>query len=403
MIPRPDYIEQLDRWRDKDLIKVVTGVRRCGKSTLLALYAEYLKAAGVDPDRIISINLEQLEYEHLLDYHELHDEILAQAKPNEMNYVFIDEVQNVPEFQRAVDSLYTRDNIDLYITGSNALMLRGSLATLLSGRFIEVSLLPLSFKEFYGALTPIEGISASRAYDRYVSMGGMPGAFAQTSDSLTLYDYLEGILNTVLFKDVAQRLNIANAHGLDALVTYLFDNIGNLTSAKGIADFVTSQGTKISANTVSEYIGGLVDSYIFYPTKRFDLRGKRILKLQEKYYGVDMGMRRMVLSGRQCDRGRILENVVFLELKRRYKNVYIGKVGDLEIDFIIEEAHGYRYYQVAETAAPSTTLDRELRALRSTQDDHPKYLLTMDDVDEISHQGIHQVNVIDWLLGTAGT
>lgn len=396
MIPRPDYIEQLDRWRDRDLIKVVTGVRRCGKSTLLQLYAEHLRAGGVDPGRIITINLEQLEYEHLLDYHKLHDEILARAKPGEMNYVFIDEVQNVPEFQRAVDSLYTRDNLDLYITGSNALMLRGTLATLLSGRYIEVSMLPLSFKEFCSASDA--SASRQRLYDRYISTGGMPGAFTQADGSLSLYDYLEGILSTVLFKDVAQRLNIANTQGLDALATYLFDNVGNLTSAKAISDFITSQGIRISPNTVSEYISGLVDSYIFYPAKRFDLRGKRLLKLQEKYYGVDMGMRRMVLSGRIRDTGRILENVVFLELKRRYKSVYIGKVGDAEVDFVVESAEGYAYYQVAETVSSSATLKRELQALRSVQDDYPKYLITMDDADEVSHQGISQVYALDWLL-----
>lgn len=397
MIPRPDYIEQLDRWRDRDLIKVVTGVRRCGKSTLLQLYAEHLQAEGVDSDQIIVINLEQLEYEHLLDYHKLHDEVLARAKLGKMNYVFIDEVQNVPEFQRAVDSLYTRDNLDLYITGSNALMLRGTLATLLSGRYVEVSMLPLSFKEFCGASNA--STSRQRLYDRYISTGGMPGAFAQTDGSLSLYDYLEGILSTVLFKDVAQRLNIANTQGLDALATYLFDNVGNLTSAKAISDFITSQGIRISPNTVSEYISGLVDSYIFYPAKRFDLRGKRLLKLQEKYYGVDMGMRRMVLSGRIRDTGRILENVVFLELKRRYKNVYIGKVGNAEVDFVVESAEGYAYYQVAETVSSSATLKRELQALRSVQDDYPKYLITMDDTDEVSHQGISQVYALDWLLG----
>lgn len=397
MIPRPDYIEQLDRWRDRDLIKVVTGVRRCGKSTLLQLYAEHLQAEGVDSDQIIVINLEQLEYEHLLDYHKLHDEVLARTKPGKMNYVFIDEVQNVPEFQRAVDSLYTRDNLDLYITGSNALMLRGTLATLLSGRYVEVSMLPLSFKEFCGASDA--STSRQRLYDRYISTGGMPGAFTQTDGSLSLYDYLEGILSTVLFKDVAQRLNIANTQGLDALATYLFDNVGNLTSAKAISDFITSQGIRISPNTVSEYISGLVDSYIFYPAKRFDLRGKRLLKLQEKYYGVDMGMRRMVLSGRIRDTGRILENVVFLELKRRYKNVYIGKVGNAEVDFVVESAEGYAYYQVAETVSSSATLRRELQALRSVQDDYPKYLITMDDTDEVSHQGISQVYALDWLLG----
>ncbi len=396
MIPRPAYIEQLDRWRDRDLIKVVTGVRRCGKSTLLELYAEHLKEHGVEPDRIVTINLEKLEYEHLLDHRKLHDEVLARMKPGSMNYIFIDEVQNVPDFQRAVDSLYTHDDIDLYITGSNALMLKGTLATLLSGRYIEVSMLPLSFKEFCSAMKG--DASAQRLYSRYISMGGMPGALTQTDGSLALYDYLEGILNTVLFKDVAQRLNISNSLGLDALTSYLFDNIGNLTSAKAISGYITSQGTKISPNTVAEYLSGLVNSYIFYPAKRFDVHGKRLLKLHEKYYGVDMGMRRMVLSGQVRDSGRILENVIFLELMRRYRKVHIGKVGDMEVDFVVEGVDGFAYYQVAESVASDKTLERELRALRAVQDDYPKFLITLDDTDETSHQGVRQINALDWLM-----
>lgn len=396
MIPRPAYIEQLDRWRDRDLIKVVTGVRRCGKSTLMALYADHLKAQGVPADRIISINLEQLEYEHLLDCHALHDEVLLRAKPGEMNYVFIDEVQNVPDFQRAVDSLYTRNNLDLYITGSNALMMKGTLATLLSGRFIEVSMLPLSFKEF--CIGAKAASSPRRLYSRYIATGGMPGALDLAEDSLALYDYLEGILNTVLFKDVAQRLNVANTLGLDALTTFLFDNIGNLTSAKAISDFITAQGTRISPNTVSEYLSGLVNSYIFYPASRFDLRGKRLLKLHQKYYAVDMGMRRMVLSGQVRDAGRILENVVYLELRRRFGKVSIGKIADAEVDFVVEGPQGRAYFQVAETVASQATLERELRPLRAIRDDFPKWLLTMDDCDDVSHQGIQQTCVLDWLL-----
>lgn len=396
LIPRPSYIERLDRWRNRDLIKVITGVRRCGKSTLLKFYADHLKEQGIEPDRIITINLERLDYEHLLDYRKLHDEVMRRAKPGDMNYVFIDEVQNIPDFQRAVDSLYVCDDIDLYITGSNALMLKGTLATLLSGRYIEISMLPLSFKEFCSGMQ--SDASPQRLYSRFVSMGGMPGAITQTDGTLDLYDYLEGILNTVLFKDVAQRLNISNSLGLNALTDFLFDNIGNLTSAKAISDFITAQGTRISPNTVAEYVSGLVNSYIFYPAKRFDVRGKRLLKLQEKYYGVDMGMRRMVLSGQVRDEGRILENIVFLELMRRYRKVHIGKIGNMEVDFVAEGPDGLAYYQVAESVTAPKTLERELRALRAIPDDFPKFLLTMDDVDEISHEGVRQINAIDWLL-----
>lgn len=396
LIPRPSYIEWLDRWCNRNLIKVITGVRRCGKSTILELYAEHLKEQGVDPDCIITINLEKLEYEHLLDYHRLHDEVLKRLNRTSNNYVFIDEIQNVPNFQRAIDSLYTHENIDLYITGSNALLLKGTLATLLSGRYVELSVLPFSFKEYCSAAE--DEVSPQRLYNRYISTGSMPGALTQAAGSLELYDYLEGILNTVLFKDVAQRLNISNSLGLNALVTFLFDNIGNLTSMKAISDYVTSEGTKISPNTVAEYVSGLVNSYIFYPAKRFDIRGKKILKLQEKYYGVDMGLRRMVLSGQVRDTGRILENVVFLELLRRYNKVYVGKVDGVEIDFVVEGADGFSYYQVADTVCSEDTLNRELSALRAVKDNYPKYLVTLDDVDRISHQGIIQVNALDWLL-----
>ncbi|MBS5450804.1 MAG: ATP-binding protein [Coriobacteriia bacterium] len=395
MIDRPLYLDRLRRWRDKDVIKVVTGVRRCGKSTLLTLFADELRAEGVSPDRIITINLERLENEALLDYHRLHDEILSRIQPGVMNYVFIDEVQNVPEFQRAVDSLYTRRNIDLYITGSNALLLGGTLATLLSGRYVEITMQPLSFSEYISAIG--EGLSLTRAYRRYISQGAFPATVEFGEDPLALYDYLEGILNTVLFKDVAQRLNISNTLALGALTTFLFDSIGNLVSTKRISDCLCAQGSKISSNTVGEYLSGLANSFVFYPVKRFDIRGKRLLKLQEKYYAVDMGMRRVALSNQVRDTGRILENVIFLELRRRYSEVYIGRVGDLEVDFVVNGPEPL-YVQVAETAATEGTLGRELASLTAIRDNHPKLLLTLDDMDPQSHDGIIQQNALEWLM-----
>lgn len=397
MIDRPTYLEKLRRWRDRDVIKVVTGVRRCGKSTLLKLFAEELKVHGVAPARIITVNLEQLENERLLDYHELHDHIVSRLVPDAMNYVFIDEVQNVPDFQKAVDSLYVRENVDLYLTGSNALLLGGTLATLLSGRYIEVDMRPLSFSEYASAFEG-QDISAQRLYSRYIRDGGFPATIGLAEDSLALHDYLEGILNTVLLKDVAQRLNVANTLALDALVSFLFDNIGNLNSVKRISDLMSSQGTKISPNTVADCLSGLTSAYIVYPVKRYDAKGGKLLKLQEKYYAVDMGMRRMILGNQVRDTGRILENVVYLELLRRESTVRIGKVGDQEIDFITEGADGPKYYQVAESVSDPKTLKCELTPLRSLPDNHPKYLITLDDTDPISHEGIHQINALDWLL-----
>lgn len=396
MIDRPTYMEKLRRWKDKDVIKAVTGVRRCGKSTLLKLFSEELRAQGVSSDRIITLNLEQLENESLLDYHVLHDEVISRLNDDEMHYVFIDEVQNVPDFQKAVDSLYIRKNIDLYITGSNALLLGGTLATLLSGRYVEISMTPLSFAEYVSANTA--GESLNRVYSRYISQGSFPATVGFAQDSLTLHDYLEGILNTVLFKDVAQRLNIANTLGLGALVDFMFDNVGNLTSVKGIADTLMANGTKVSRNTISEYLSALVSSYILYPAKRFDLRGKRLLKQQQKFYAVDMGMRRMLLSNQVRDAGRILENIVFLELKRRFGSVSVGRIGDLEVDFVVTGNDGQAYFQVAESISSEKTLERELAPLRRIGDNYPKYLLTLDDVDPMNHEGIMQLNALEWML-----
>lgn len=398
MIDRPGYLEKLLRWKDRDVIKVVTGVRRCGKSTLLTLFMSELERLGVPPERIISINFERLEYEHLLDYHALHDEVVGRAQPGSMNYVLLDEVQNVPEFQRVIDSLYVRDNIDLYVTGSNALLLGGTLATLLSGRYVEINMLPLSFGEYRTALGG--SVSPSRAYRRYIERGSFPATMDFSDDALTLHDYLNGILNTVLLKDVAQRLNISNNLGLRALVTYLFDNIGNLTSAKRISDAIASTGTKISANTVMEYLSALCGSFIFYPASRYDVRGRRVLKLQQKYYTVDLGMRRTALSGRVRDTGRILENVVYLELRRRFGEVYVGRTGDLEIDFVAIGPEGPEYFQVAESAVQEQTLGRELAPLRAVRDNRPKTLITMDDADPGDHDGIRRVFALEWLEET---
>ncbi len=397
MIARPTYIEKLRRWQDKDVIKVVTGVRRCGKSVLLKLFADELRSTGVPNERIITINLEQLENESLHDYRALHDEILKRVNGNDMHYVFIDEVQNVPDFQRAIDSLYTRENIDLYITGSNAMLLGGTLATLLSGRYVEIKMTPLSFAEYVSASESSE--SLSRLYSCYISQGSFPATVGFKQNSLSLNDYLEGILNTVLFKDVAQRLNIANTLGLGALVDFMFDNIGNLTSVKGIADTITSSGTKISRNTVVEYLSALSDSYILYPAKCFDMRGKRLLKLQQKFYAVDMGMRRVLLSNQVRDAGRILENLVFLELLRRYGTVYVGRIGNQEVDFVVQGGEGALYFQVAESVLSEKALQRELASLMKIEDNYPKYLLTLDDVDPIDYEGILQLNALDWMLG----
>ncbi len=397
MINRPLYLSRLDAWRNRDVIKVVTGVRRCGKSTLLKMFADKLVREGVDPANIITINLEQLENDHLRDYRKLHDEIMSLANPQAMNYVFIDEVQNVTNFERAVDSLYTRDNIDLYITGSNAFLLGGSLATLLSGRYIEIKMLPLSFAEYASANTDAD-ISRQRLYERYVSTTSFPAAIDFAAESLELHDYLEGILSTVLLKDVAGRLNVSNTRALEALASFMFDNVGNLTSPKRISDTMSSSGIKISPATVSDYINGLTKAYVFYAAKRYDIKGRRRLKSNEKFYAVDMGLRRLALQNSARDRGRILENVIYLELLRRESSVDVGRLADTEVDFVTHGPQGAKYYQVAYTVDDPKTMNRELGPLKKLRDNYPKFLITMDDSDPISHEGIKQINAIDWLL-----
>lgn len=396
-INRPHYLATLGTWRDKNVIKVVTGVRRCGKSTLLKLFRRKLLTSGVPAERIININLELLENEPLLDYHALHAEILRRCSPDAKNYVFIDEVQNAPDFQKAVDSLYARDNIDLYITGSNALLLRGTLATLLSGRYVEVQVLPFSFKE-YCAARRSEGVSARRLWSDYLHDGGFP-AMGSIDDEVARHDYLEGILNTVLLKDVAQRLGVKNAGLLSALSAYLFDNVGNLTNPKRISDALTSLGTKTSSKTVSEYLGGLCDSYIFYPAQRFDVKGKRLLEMTRKYYAVDTGLRRLSVPNGKRDSGRLLENVVYLELLRREGTVHVGQTSGGEVDFVTNGSRGRAYYQVCESVVDPKTLERELSSLTSIGDNYPKTLLTLDDARPKSHAGIRQLYVLDWLLG----
>lgn len=397
MIQRNSYLDKMEAWRDKDVIKVVSGVRRCGKSTLMEQFKQRLTALGVPGDRIMHLNLELLENEHLLEYHALHDEILRCCQSDGLHYVIIDEVQNVPEFQKAVDSLYARPGIDLYITGSNSRLLKGTLATLLSGRYIEIEMLPLSFSEYCSAF-PLGEHSVHRAWSDYLHDGSFPATLALRGDDSLVHDYLQGILNTILLKDVAERLNVANTANLSATADFMFDNIGNLTTAKGIADAMTSLGNKVSSETVSTYLRGLCASYIFYEVPRFDIRGKRLLKQEKKYYAVDMGMRRLSCSGNVRDTGRILENLVYLELLRREGQVYVGKAPEGEIDFITNGPAGRKYYQVVETVENPETLQRELKPLQARRDNHPKTLITLDDARVKSHDGIIQVNALEWLL-----
>ncbi len=395
MIARDEYLQKLIDLRDTDLIKVVTGIRRCGKSTLFKLYQDYLRSNGVSDEQIISINFEDLAYEDLLSYRSLYDHVKSRLVPEKMNYVFLDEIQAVDKFQRAADSLYIQENVDLYITGSNASLLSGDLATLLSGRYVEIAMMPLSFKEYVSAQT--DKSSISELYSKYRKNSSFPGAI-EISNRGKLREYLSGIYNTIVLKDIVARYNIQDVAVLDSIIRFMFDNIGNICSSRKIAGALASSGRKISANTVERYLSAATNSYILYQARRYDLKGKQYLASGEKYYIADIGLRNYLLGDKAADLGHILENIVFLELLRRGNEVYIGKVGNSEVDFIAVGEEGTAYYQVASTVREESTLKRELAPLDMIPDHNPKYLLTLDDDPPMFHNGIRQLNALEWLL-----
>ena len=397
LIKRPVYMEQLISFREKQLIKVVTGIRRCGKSTLFDLYCEYLRKDGVGEDQIIRINLEDPDYFDIQDYMQLYSLVKERLISDKMNYIFIDEVQTVPNFQKAVDGLFIKPNCDVYITGSNAYMLSGELATLLSGRYVEIKMLPLSFKEYISALE--DDTDLQMKYQRYIQNGSFP-YILQLSRRRDINAYLEGIYTSIVLKDIVARHRISDAGMLDSVIRFMFDNIGNLCSATNIANTMTSKGRKISAPTVENYLSALVDSFVLYKVGRYDVKGKQYLTTGSKYYLSDIGLRYYLLGSRRVDLGHILENVVYLELLRRGYEIYIGKVGSAEVDFIAIGDEGEEYYQVAYTVidADGKTLARELAPLESIKDHNPKYLITMDFVPMTSHNGIKQINALEWLL-----
>lgn len=394
MINRDEYLNKLIKFRDKELIKVVTGIRRCGKSTLFDLYIDYLLKNGVQEEQIIRLNLEDPVYYELDSYLKLYNYIKEKMNSNKMNYIFIDEVQNIPEFQKAVDGLYIQKNTDIYITGSNAYLLSGELATLLSGRYVEIKMLPLSFKEYKQAL-PNETIE--RLYSKYISNGSFPYTLMlEDIDDVDMY--IKGIYDSIILKDVMARKSFQDMQMLQSIVNFMLDNIGNMFSTNKIADTMTSNGRKISVHTVESYLTALTESFILYKATRYDIKGKQYLKTGDKYYVSDLGLRYFLLGRKEQGRGHILENVVYLELLRRGYDVYIGKVDEYEIDFVAINSKGIEYYQVSETVRDNTTLEREIRPLDIIKDHYPKYLLTMDTDPETSYNGIRKINVLDWLL-----
>lgn len=387
-------MEKLKKLKDQKLIKVITGVRRCGKSTLLMLFREYLKECGVDEVQIISVNFEDLANEPLLDYKILHQYITDQLVPDRMTYVLLDEVQNVPHFEKAVNSLFVKDHVDVYITGSNAHILSSDLATLLSGRYIEINMLPLSFTEYFVMMSD----DRRTAWNSYFRNGGFPYA-ARIQDDTIRRDYIAGIYNTVLLKDVVARKRISDIQLLESVIRFLFDNIGNIVSPNKIADSLTSYGRKTTSITVESYIEALTSAFIMYKAGRYDIKGKQYLKSLEKYYLVDISLRRLLLGDRSADIGYILENIVYLELIRRGYMVTVGKVDDKEIDFVAEVGGDRIYYQVAASILDPNTFAREIQPLKSIKDHYPKFILSLDELP-MNEEGIKQINIVDFLLGS---
>ena len=398
MIQRKEYLEILIKQREQKVIKVITGVRRCGKSTLFQLYQHYLKKTGVADHQIISLNLEDMDFEELLDYKKLYTYIKTRLCKDHYTYVFIDEVQNCKNFEKVVDSLFIKDNVDVYITGSNAYMLSGELATLLSGRYIKIDMLPLSFREYVEA-TLDTGKGHMELFNHYLRFGSFPYIATSYREESNILGYLEGIYHSILIKDVAKREGITDVSLLESIVKTVATSIGSPVSVKKISDTIVSSGRKISVNTVDNYLNALCDAYIFYKVDRYDVKGRQHLKTLGKYYIVDTGIRNLILSSSSLDLGHLIENIVYFELLRRGYKVSVGKVAEKEVDFVASNMEGILYVQVSATVLDENTLRRELASLEAISDHHPKILLTLDEIGiGVNFNGIKHLNLIDWLI-----
>ena len=404
MVERKEYLERLIQWKDEQVIKVVTGIRRCGKSTLLLQYQEWLKASGVSDEQIVTINFEELEYEELQDYKKLYAYLKNRLCKGKMTYIFLDEIQKVSAFEKVVDSLYVKPQVDLYVTGSNAYMLSGDLATLLTGRYVEIKMLPLSFYEFL----EVTGSGQEQGLSEYMRDGGLPYVAVMDRTPEKVDTYLEGIYNTVIVKDIEDRQarkesdsdkrKINDILLLKTIARYLASIVGNPVSIRSITDYFISNGRKISPNTVSDYVEALTESFIFYPAERFDIVGKQLLKANRKMYIVDLGLRNHILPRRQYDLGFSLENIAYFELLRRGYRVMIGKIGSTEVDFVAEKQGTYTYFQVTADMTAQETFEREMKPLRRIRDNYEKIVLTGDRLTLGNYDGIQVKYLPDWLL-----
>lgn len=395
-IERRDYLDKLIAFKDKKLIKVITGIRRCGKSTIMEIFRDWLLNNGVSPEQILYLNFEDYDNIELRNPLALHQYIKPLILSDKPTYIFFDEIQHVKDFPDIINSINLKPNVDLYVTGSNAYMLSNEIATLLSGRYVEIAMLPLSFKEY------VEGCGGSdnleKAYTNYITQSSFPYTLALDRPK-DITDYLNGVYNTVVMKDIIIRKKIQDVMMLESVIRFVADNIGNMLSTKRIADIMTADGRKIDQKTVEKYLTSLCETFFVYEAKRYNVKGKQLLKTLGKYYLVDVGLRRMLLGGRSFDAGRLLENVVYLELLRRQKSVYIGKIDNLEVDFVAIDENDIVYYQVAATVRDEATLKRELSSLQQINDQYPKYILTLDEDPEADYDGIKRINALKWLMG----
>lgn len=395
-IERASYLNKLIAFKDKNLIKVITGIRRCGKSTIMEIYRDWLKEQGVSIDQIVYLNFEDYDNFELRNPKNLYAYIKPLLIEDKMNYLFFDEIQHVQDFPDIINSLNLKPNVDIYITGSNANMLSSEIATLLSGRYIEIAMQPLSFKEYVDGTGEYDNLQ--KAYNDYITRSSFPYTLELNTNS-EVSDYLTGLYNTIVVKDIMSRKRLPDVMMLESVIRFTADNIGNILSTKRIADIMTADGRKIDQKTVERYLNSLCETFFVYEAKRYNIKGKQLLKTLGKYYLVDIGLRRMLLGSRSFDAGRILENVVYLELLHRQKKVYVGKNDNLEVDFVAIDENNIAYYQVAATVRDESTLKRELASLQQINDQYPKYILTLDDDPVADYDGIKRINALKWLMG----
>lgn len=395
-IERASYLNKLIAFKDKNLIKVITGIRRCGKSTIMEIYRDWLKEQGVSIDQIVYLNFEDYDNFELRNPKNLYAYIKPLLIEDKMNYLFFDEIQHVQDFPDIINSLNLKPNVDIYITGSNAYMLSSEIATLLSGRYIEIAMQPLSFNEYVDGTGEYDNLQ--KAYNDYITKSSFPYTLELNTNS-EVSDYLTGLYNTIVVKDIMSRKRLPDVMMLESVIRFTADNIGNILSTKRIADIMTADGRKIDQKTVERYLNSLCETFFVYEAKRYNIKGRQLLKTLGKYYLVDIGLRRMLLGSRSFDAGRILENVVYLELLHRQKKVYVGKNDNLEVDFVAIDENNIAYYQVAATVRDESTLKRELASLQQINDQYPKYILTLDDDPVADYDGIKRINALKWMMG----